>query len=53
MKSHPIHVAWDFGTIIDVATEILGYRPEQKTTKTMCKKQVRMKYIDNKTPHVS
>lgn len=50
MKKLVTHVAWDFGIVLDTATEVLGYRPEQKTTKTLCKKRVRIKSIDNSNP---
>jgi hypothetical protein len=44
------YVAWDFGIVSDSASKILGFRPEQKTTKTLCKKRVRMKNINNTQP---
>jgi hypothetical protein len=53
MKKRVTHVSWDFGAIQDIATEILGYRPEKKTSKTLCKKRVSMKNIDNTNPTCS
>ena len=50
MKKQMTHVAWDFGTVLDVTTQIMGYRPEQKTTKTLCKKRVNIKNINNTNP---
>ena len=50
MKTKHTHVAWDFGTIQDTVTEVLGHFPGLKTTKTLCKMRVKMENIDNKNP---
>ena len=50
MKKQLKHVAWDFGIVLDTVSEILGYSPKQKTTKTLCKRRIILKNIDNKNP---
>jgi len=50
MKTKLTHVAWDFGIIQRTAIEILGYTPGQKTTKTLCKRRVKMERINNTKP---
>jgi hypothetical protein len=50
MRKRITHIAWDFGIIQDTVSDILGFFPGQKTTKTICKKRVVMKNIDNKNP---
>lgn len=41
------HIAWDEGVCKEVFKEVFGGVWEQKTTKTMCGKQVLMNQIDN------
>ena len=50
MKEKVTHTAWDFGIVMDTLTEILGHRPGQKTTKTLCKRRISTKNIDNSSP---